>query len=77
MAIGAVVAIGATSAAAGSYPFCLKGCDFGGNGDCSFTSYAQCQASASGREATCAANPYFSANAELQPNHPRYSRRRY
>jgi Protein of unknown function (DUF3551) len=70
--------ITALPAAAQDYPFCIKGCDFGGGrGDCSFTSYQQCQASASGRDAYCAANPYYSANAELQPNRGRYSRRRY
>ena len=67
LAIG-VAAMDATSAAAGGMPFCIKGCDFGGGtGDCSFSSYQQCLATASGRDATCAANPYFSANAEMQP----------
>jgi Protein of unknown function (DUF3551) len=74
----AASAITAPPAAARDYPFCIKGCDFGaGRGDCSFTSYQQCQASASGRDAYCAENPYYSANAELQPNRGRYSRRRY
>jgi len=68
MAFGGVCAIGAAPAAAGEYPFCIKGCDFGaGRGDCSFTTYQQCQASASGRDATCAANPYFTRTAGLQP----------
>ena len=74
----AAAAIGASPAAAREYPFCIKGCDFGGGaGDCSFSSYAQCQATASGRDATCAANPYFNANAELQPDRGRQSRRRF
>ena len=65
-------------AAARDYPFCIKGCDFGsGRGDCSFSSYQQCQASASGRDAYCDANPYFSANAELQPDRSQKSRRRF
>ena len=76
MAFGAACAIDAAPAAAGGMPFCIKGCDFsGGAGDCSFSSYQQCLATASGRDATCAANPYFSQNADLQPN--RSSRRRY
>jgi hypothetical protein len=76
MAFGAVFAFDAAPAAAGGMLFCIKGCDFGGGaGDCSFSSYQQCLATASGRDATCAANPYFSRNAELQPN--RSSRRRY
>jgi hypothetical protein len=69
---------GTLPAAARDYPFCIKGCDFGaGRGDCSFSSYQQCQATASGRDASCDANPYYSANAELQPNRGRFSRRRY
>jgi hypothetical protein len=56
----------ATPAAAGGMAYCIKGCDFGGGaGDCSFSSLAQCQATASGRDATCASNPYFDAKAEL------------
>jgi Protein of unknown function (DUF3551) len=69
---------GALSAAAQNYPFCIKGCDFGaGRGDCSFSSYRQCQATTSGRDAYCDANPYFNARAELQPNRSRQSRRRF
>jgi hypothetical protein len=75
-ALGAVFAIDAAPAAAGGSPFCIKGCDYGsGLGDCSFATYQQCQATASGRIAYCAANPYFSQNADSQPN--RSSRRRY
>ena len=70
--------LGVSPAAAQNYPFCIKGCDFGaGRGDCIFSSYQQCQATASGRDATCDANPYYSANAELQPNRNRQSRRRF
>ena len=68
----------ALPAAARDYPFCIKGCDFGaGRGDCSFSSYQQCQASASGRLAYCDANPYLSAKAEPQPDRSHQSRRRY
>ena len=83
--------IGALPAAARDYPYCIMGCDFGA-GDCSFTSYQQCQATASGREAYCAENPYFSGNAfsanassanassakpELRPDRSRQSKRRF
>ena len=68
----------ALPAAARDYPFCIKGCDFGGGrGDCSFSSYQQCQASASGRDAYCAENAYFTAKAELQPDRSRQSPKRY
>jgi hypothetical protein len=74
----AALASSAIPAAAQDYPFCLKGCDFaGGRGDCSFSSYQQCQASASGRDAYCAEIPYFTAKAEMQPDRSRQSRRRY
>jgi hypothetical protein len=61
------------AAAAGGYPYCLRGCDFG-TGDCSFYTYQQCLASASGRDAWCAANPAFHEGRE--PQAVRYSRRR-
>lgn len=77
MALGAACAADAAPAAAKDFPYCIKGCDFGGGaGDCSFSSYQQCLATAAGRDATCAANPYFSQNADLQPNR-NSSRRRY
>jgi hypothetical protein len=75
--------IGAVPAAARDYPFCIKGCDFGGSrGDCSFSSYQQCLATASGRDAWCAENPFFSANtfnakAELRPDRSPQSKRRF
>jgi hypothetical protein len=76
MAFGAACAIDTAPAAARDYPYCIKGCDYGSSlGDCSFSSYQQCQATASGRLAYCAANPYFNENADLQPN--RSSRRRH
>jgi hypothetical protein len=79
MAAGAVsAAFAMPAAAAREFPYCIKGCDFGaGAGDCSFSSLAQCQATASGRDASCAANPYFSAKAEMQIDRSRQSRRRF
>jgi hypothetical protein len=76
--VGAASTSGAVPAAARDYPFCIKGCDFGaGRGDCSFSSYQQCQATASGRVAYCDANPYYTAYAEPQSNRRPVSRRRY
>jgi hypothetical protein len=69
---------GALPAAARDYPFCIKGCDFGGGlGDCSFSTYQQCQATASGRDAYCDANPYFNAKTELQSDRSQKSRGRF
>jgi hypothetical protein len=43
-----------------NYPVCLQTYGIGGGYiDCSFTSLAQCAASASGRSAQCLSNPYF------------------
>ena len=78
MAAGAVSAAVATPALAREFPYCIKGCDFGaGAGDCSFTSLAQCQATASGRDAYCIANPYFSARADTQTDRSRQHGRRF
>ena len=69
VAVGAMSAAVAMPAAAREFPYCIKGCDFGaGAGDCSFSSLSQCQATASGRDASCAANPYFNAKADMQEN---------
>ena len=77
LALAGVGAV-ASPAAAEGLPYCIKGCDFGGGtGDCSFNSYQQCLATASGRDATCAANPYYNAKAEMQPDRGRVSRRRF
>ena len=72
-----VVAASAVPAVARDYPYCIKGCDFGAaRGDCSFTSYRQCQASAAGRDAWCTENPDFNAKAEMRGDRSRQSRRR-
>ena len=46
-----------TPAAAQDYPYCLQGRDTGIPGDCSYFSYEQCMAAASGRNAYCNINP--------------------
>ena len=65
----AIFAIGQSPARAQSNAFCIQGDEFG-SGECSFTSYAQCQASASGRTAYCEPNRYFTTRAMLieKPN---------
>ena len=45
------------AAAAHGYPWCVQGWGVGIPGDCSYRTYAQCAASASGRNAWCAENP--------------------
>ena len=53
---GATLA-GVTPAAAIDYPWCVQGRGVGIPGDCSYTSYGQCMASASGRGLYCNVNP--------------------
>jgi uncharacterized protein DUF3551 len=59
-ASGMAVLGGAPAEAVGTrYPFCIQGDDQPGLSNCTFTSYEQCQATASGRMLWCVANPYF------------------
>jgi hypothetical protein len=53
---GAVVGA-APPARAQNDTYCLSGRNEGSPGDCSYSTYAQCQASASGRDGTCGINP--------------------
>jgi hypothetical protein len=61
LAAGGLAMIGAAPAqAVGTrYPFCIQGRDYPGLSNCSFTSYEQCQATASGRYLYCVENPYY------------------
>ena len=62
---GLALAGTAPAGAVGSrYPFCLQGNDSPGLSNCTFTSYQQCQASASGRFLYCVANPFYAGGGE-------------
>jgi Protein of unknown function (DUF3551) len=50
---------GSSPAAAYDYPYCLQGRGIGIPGDCSYATYGQCMASASGRALYCNINPRF------------------
>jgi len=56
-AAGAATIAGSGPAAAVDYPYCVQGRGVGVPGDCSYTSYGQCLASASGRGLYCNVNP--------------------
>lgn len=60
-AAGGLAMLGTTPAAAygTSSPFCLQGNESPGLSDCSYDSYEQCAATASGRTLQCIANPYY------------------
>ena len=57
------------------YPFCLQGEDYPGLSNCSFTSYGQCQATASGRRLWCIENPYYNDGDDPRPTRGRYRQR--
>jgi uncharacterized protein DUF3551 len=48
------------------YPFCLQGDDYPGWSNCTFTSFQQCEATASGTFNECLANPWYRADSEAQ-----------
>ena len=57
LAAGAATVAGSGPAAAYDYPWCAQGRGVGVPGDCSYQTYAQCMASASGRALYCNVNP--------------------
>lgn len=59
LAAGAATMAGATPAAAYEYPYCAS--------DCSYETFAQCQAAASGRNISCTVNPRASLNEQPRP----------
>jgi hypothetical protein len=81
MAIGAVSAFATAPVQARDYPFCIKGQGYDSyTGDCSFSTYEQCVATASGRFNYCDANPYYQGPAvydEEAPPRPRHYRRHH
>ena len=85
LAAGGLAMVGTAPAeAVGTrYPYCMQGDEAPGLSDCSYTSYQQCQATASGRFLYCIENPYYNsgddygpranrARNRAQPVHPRY-----
>jgi hypothetical protein len=60
----ALVGTAPAGAVGSRYPFCLQGNDSPGLSNCTFTSYRQCQASASGRFLYCVANPFYAGGGE-------------
>ncbi len=76
LAITTICALNTVPAAAQNGAFCLRGCDFGYS-NCTFASYQQCQATASGLTAWCEANPFFHQASDVQRTaRISYSRRR-
>jgi hypothetical protein len=64
LAAGGATLAGSGPAAAYDYPWCVVGRDVGTPGDCSYQTYAQCMASASGRADYCNINPRVAFNRQ-------------
>jgi Protein of unknown function (DUF3551) len=62
LAISGVSATALAQPAATQYPFCIQGIDNPGYSGCSFNSLQACQEAASGTEAECITNPWYSAD---------------
>jgi hypothetical protein len=69
-AVAALAVTGSISPAAAEidYPRCVRGTPWGYPGNCQFSTYQQCQATASGVYAYCAINPRF-ADARPRPGY--------
>ncbi|MCL2713079.1 MAG: DUF3551 domain-containing protein [Alphaproteobacteria bacterium] len=57
----------ATAGGRGDYPWCAQGQGYGYPGECSYETYAQCQASVSGRMLGCGENPSYLFSAADDP----------
>lgn len=74
LAAGAATIAGSGPAAARDYPWCIQGGGWGVPGDCSYRSYAQCMASASGRFVFCNLNPRVAFDRKRRARSPRHYR---
>jgi hypothetical protein len=79
LGLGATVLAGfatVTPAAAHDYPWCAQGGGYDYPGDCTYSTYGQCQASVSGRLMACGPNPLvaYGQSSLPQPRQPRRTR---
>jgi hypothetical protein len=74
-AIGAVITLQPSTVQARELPFCLISANTTDRGDCSYYTYQQCMATASGQRAYCDRN-YFLGSYGGEPDDRVYSRRR-
>ena len=70
-ALAGAVALNAGTAQARDYRFCLKEGWEPGPGTCYYNTYAQCMASASGRNAYCDVNPRLAYGQQREPRRTR------
>jgi len=76
MAVSGLAMLGASPAhAVGTkYPFCLTGDAYPALSNCTFTTYEQCSATASGRRLYCIANPFFAGKSDDPYAYPNRNR---
>jgi Protein of unknown function (DUF3551) len=55
----AIISIAPAEAVGTRHPFCMQGKEHPALSDCTWDSYEQCQATASGQRLWCIQNPYF------------------
>lgn len=72
LAAGMMMAAASAPAQAREYRFCVQSPETGIPGDCSYNTYAQCRASASGRFADCNINPRYAFSGSERPRHRRH-----
>lgn len=74
----AIVGTAPAQAVGTRYPFCIQGDEYPGLSNCTFTSYEQCQATASGRFLWCIENPFYNPgpDAYVDPRNYRGPRAR-
>jgi hypothetical protein len=76
--LGAAAALSSAPAQAGERAFCIKGDNIAdAHGDCSFDTYEQCLASASGLRRYCDVNPFYMSYAPPEPRRHRRHHRRH
>ena len=56
------------------YPYCIQGDDQPGLSNCTFISYEQCAATASGRRLWCIPNPFYAGDGDAAPPPGAYGR---
>ena len=76
LAVGAITSLSVTPSSAKDYPYCLQGDRFSVPGDCSFETFAQCKATASGQRGDCNINPRFALGQQNNGDRRSVSRSR-
>jgi hypothetical protein len=63
----ALVSAAPAEAVGTRHPYCIQGYDYPGLSNCTYDSYQQCQATASGRFLYCIENPFFNPGGDYDP----------